>query len=91
METVIIVEMINAVLLISLLFVYVNNYLQMKTVFGLGLILFASVLLLQNLIAVYFHFAMVEFYSSEVLEHAAIINFVQMTALIIINWVTWKD
>ncbi len=84
-------EIINSVLLVFLLYIYVQNYRQMKTVFGLGLIFFAVLLLVQNVLAAYFHMAMLDFYSREAMEHGMILSGVQTVALGVLAFVTWKD
>lgn len=46
-------EVLNAGLLIAILIIFVQNYRRMKTSFGLGLILFAAVLLLRSVLGVF--------------------------------------
>ncbi len=91
MDLAVMLEALNAVLLLALLYVYVQNYREMKTNFGLGLIIFAAFLLLQNLVALYFHLMMVEFYSAAVMGHALVLNALQFAALVALNYVTWKE
>ena len=91
MELAIIIEAINSVLLLSLLYVYAGNYRQMRSNFTLGLIVFAAFLLLQNLAALYFHLMMVDYYSDVVMQHALVISGVQTVALAVLNYVTWKE
>ena len=91
MELAVIFEIVNVVLLLFLLNIYVQNYREMKTHLGLGLIIFAGFLLLQNLIGVYFHFVMVDYYSFEVMGHARILSAVQTVALLVLSYVTWKE
>jgi hypothetical protein len=84
-------EVLNVLLLVFLLYVYVQNYRQMKTVFGLGLIVFALFLLLQNGMASYFHLTMANYYSMEAKMHATLFSGAQTVALIVLAWVTWKQ
>jgi len=91
METAIILEAINILLLIFLMYVYVQNYKEMKTNLGLGLIIFSAFLFLQNAIALYFHLMMVNYYSPDVMVHAMILNGAQTIALAVLAWVTWKE
>ncbi|HLC92720.1 MAG TPA: hypothetical protein VJH23_03360, partial [archaeon] len=81
MELAIILEAVNSVLLLSLLYVYIGNYRELKNAFVLGLIVFAGFMLLQNLLALYFHFAMVDYYSKELMQHALVISGAQTIAL----------
>lgn len=91
MELTVIFEIVNVALLLFLLNVYVQNYREMKTHLGLGLIIFAGFLLLQNLIGIYFHFVMIEYYSFEVMWHARVLSGIQTVALIVLSYVTWKE
>lgn len=90
MEIAIILEIINAVLLLFLLYIYANNYREMKTAFGLGLILFALLFLVQNLLAVFFHLTMMDYYSAAAMQHALVLSGLQTIALAILSFVTWK-
>ncbi len=91
MELAIILEAINSLLLLTLLYVYFGNYRQMRSNFTLGLIVFAAFLLLQNLVALYFHLMMVDYYSGAVMQHALVLNSLQTIALVVLNYVTWKE
>lgn len=90
MELAIIIEIVNVVLLLFLLSIYVQNYRQMKTVFGLGLIVFALFLLAQNLLAAFFHLTMLNYYSPESMQHGLILSGIQTIALAVLSWVTWR-
>lgn len=87
----IIFEIINSILLVSLLYVYIKNYREVKMDFTLGLIIFAGFLLLQNLAALYFHLSMIDYYSKDVIFQATVLNVVQTVALVVLNYVTWKN
>jgi len=91
MDFSVIFGIINIILLLLLLFVYVQNYRQMKSPFILGLILFALIFLVENVLGVYFHFMMVDYYSAEAMENARILMAVQTVALAILTWVTWRE
>ncbi|MBI4053119.1 MAG: hypothetical protein HY394_03730 [Candidatus Diapherotrites archaeon] len=84
-------EIANILLLVFLLSVYVQNYRQMKCAFSLGLIMFAAFLLIQNMLAAYFHFTMLAYYSLEVMQHAFILSGAQTIALAALSWVTWRE
>ncbi len=90
MEVAVILEIVNSVLLLALLGAYLQNYVQMKTMFGLGLVIFSLFLLVQNLLAVYFHFAMVMYYTKEVMQHAFFLSAAQTVALAVLAWVTYR-
>ena len=88
MEIAIVLEFFNGLLLLFLLYTYVQNYRQMKTAFGLGLIFFALFLLVENVLAAFFHLTMMNYYSPEAMQHALVLNAVQTIALAILAWIT---
>jgi len=91
MELAVFFEVVNILLLLFLLFVYAQNYRQMKCAFSLGLMVFAGFFLVQNLIAVYFHLTMMEYYSRLVMQHAFVLAGIQTVALAALAWVTWRE
>jgi len=91
MQMTVLFETVNVLLVLFLLKVYVENYRQMKTPLGLGLIIFSGFLLLQNITAAYFHFTMVDYYSTEVMAQAFVLTGLETVALAVLSWVTWKD
>lgn len=82
---------LNAILSISLLYVYIRNYFKLRMPFTLGLIIFASIFLLQNLVAIYFQLAMIMYYTSEVANIALILNLLESIGLISLFYVTYKS
>ncbi|AJF59947.1 MAG: hypothetical protein J4224_03050 [Candidatus Diapherotrites archaeon] len=90
-ELIVVMEAVNVLLLIFLLKVYVQNYIQMKSGFSLGLILFSLILLLQNVMAGYFHFAMVDYYSVEAMGQSTALTILETVALAVLAWVTWRE
>ena len=52
------IALVNVALLISLLTIYARIYKKTKASFTIGLIFFAGMLILHNVIAVYTYFAM---------------------------------
>ncbi len=62
-----IVSMVNMAILVVLLVVYANIYRKTGATFTIGLIIFASMLMLHNMIAIYGYFAMAPLYSNKFL------------------------
>ncbi len=91
MEFPVILELINVALLLFLLSVYIQNYRQMKSTFCSGLIVFAFLLLLQNIFAAYFHFVQLDFYTAEAMQHAILVSGAQTAGLLALAWVTWRE
>ncbi len=82
---------VNALLSLSLIYVYLRNYLKLRMPFTLGLLIFAFVFLIQNLVAIYFQFAMIMYYTSEVANIALILNLLETVALLSLCYVTYKS
>ena len=85
-----VVSILNALMLFILLYVYIRNYKAIKSKFSLGLILFGLLFLIQNLVAIYFQTAMVDYYSKEVADFALILNILEALGFAALLYVTWK-
>ncbi len=85
-----ILSLVNLTLSFSLLFVYVKNYLKVRVPFTLGLIVFALLFFIQNFAAIYFQFAMIMYYTSEVATFALVLNLLETIALSSLVYVTYK-
>jgi hypothetical protein len=81
---------LNVLILIALISVYAKNYIKIKTNFGLGLMLFAALLLLHNLAAVYFQVMMIMYYTSEVAGFAFILNVLEALGLAVLAYISLK-
>ena len=64
-----VVSMINTVILVVLLAVYANIYRKTGATFTIGLMVFAGMLMLHNIIAIYGYFAMAPLYSDDLLPY----------------------
>ena len=83
---------VNAVLLAVLTAVWVRNYRQFRTRLLLGLVAFGSVLLVENLVAVYFFFSMHSLYSMDpgVDMAVAVMRALETLAIAFLTYVTVK-
>lgn len=81
---------VNVALLIALLYIYLQNYRKLSTRLTAGLVLFASLFLLQSLASIYYDTTMV-MYSSPAAETAAtIVEAVKAVGFAILLWVSWE-
>ena len=64
-----IISLANVSILLALLTVYVKIYKSTRAIFTIGLMFFASMLMLHNLIAVYAYFAMAPLYTEGLLPY----------------------
>lgn len=82
---------LNLLLLVSLLYVYLQNYRQLKSPFVLGLIVFAAFLLIENALALYFSITMMGLYAENVAFQALILRAIETIALTVLTYVTWRS
>jgi membrane-bound metal-dependent hydrolase YbcI (DUF457 family) len=87
-----IVSMVNTVILVVLLAMYANIYRRTRATFTIGLIVFAGMLMLHNIIAIYGYFAMAPLYSDDLLPYFAVIHIAELVGLIALLKVTiWPE
>ena len=86
------VSMINTVILVVLLAVYANIYRKTRATFTIGLMVFAGMLMLHNIIAIYAYFAMAPLYSDDLLPYFVVIHIAELAGLIALMKVTvWPE
>jgi hypothetical protein len=71
----------NVALLIALLTVYAKVYKNTRAVFTIGLMFFAGMLMLHNIIAVYAYFAMQPLYAIGLLPYFAVIHIAELAGI----------
>ena len=83
---------VNILLLAGLTAVWVRNYRTFQTNLILGLIVFGSVMLLENAAAIYFFFSTKMLYSGDpgVQTAVAVLRGMQLVALLFLSWVTMR-
>jgi hypothetical protein len=87
-----IVSTVNMVILVILLAVYANIYRKTGATFTVGLMVFAGMLMLHNLIAIYGYFAMAPLYSENLLPYFVGIHIAELAGLIALLKVTvWPE
>lgn len=80
---------VNATLLIALLSIWLQNYRKFGSQMVLGLVGFSAVLLLENLIAIYFFFKSMEMlYSSDPLVGEVVVG-MRLLELLAISFLTY--
>jgi hypothetical protein len=87
-----VVSMINTVILVVLLFMYANIYGKTRAIFTIGLMVFAGMLMLHNIIAIYGYFVMAPLYSDDLLPYFVGIHIAELAGLIALLKVTvWPE
>lgn len=81
----------NIAILGSLIYVYATNYRSLNSKFSLGLLIFASILLLENLLAFYFNLTMMGLYAEKVAQQAMILRGLETISLVVLGYITWRN
>ena len=83
-----IVASANIAVLIALLVLYARVYRSSKAIFTVGLILFASLLMLHNVIAVYGYFIMEPLYAPALVPYFLAIHVAELGGLLVLLRIT---
>ncbi|MDQ5842325.1 MAG: hypothetical protein M3286_02440 [Thermoproteota archaeon] len=87
-----IVSAVNMAILITLLAVYANIYRKTRATFTVGLMVFATMLMLHNVIAIYGYLAMAPLYVDDLLPYFVGIHIAELAGLIALLKVTvWPE
>ena len=84
------IHSINIILLIILLYIYAQNYRQLKTKLNVGLILFVLLFLIQSFMNVYYDTAMIMYSSTSAETVATILEGIKAVAFAILAWISWE-
>ncbi|NHV98407.1 MAG: hypothetical protein HA496_02030 [Thaumarchaeota archaeon] len=87
----IMVEVVNVMLLLVLVYIYVKNHLKIRSKFTLGLLSFASLFLLERFLAIYFYMSTDMCSAIEVARVVRpILSSIETIGLAILLLITWK-
>lgn len=81
---------VSTVILAGLLHVYIKNLKKIKSNFTVGLLVFALLFLMQNLVSLYFYLTMMEYYVPAVELHVFIFTLLQTIGFAILLKLTWE-
>ena len=81
---------ISILALLGLVYVYYRNLKQIKSKFTIGLLIFALLFLMQNVISVYYYATMMDYYVPEVKMHVFILTLLQTIGFLILLKITWE-
>ncbi len=85
------VATVSAAFLVGLLYVYIRNHRHLQSPFTLGLVFFATLLLVQNLGSVYFYFMMANAgQGSGVAIPMLVLECVEVVGFASLFYVTWR-
>lgn len=80
----------NIVLLAALFIIYLKNYMNLKSKFTLGLLLFAGIFLLRDVSLAVYHIMDLGFYYTQSARGDIMIHGAQFLAFMILLKITWK-
>ncbi len=90
MQLTTILTSVSILLLLALLWIYWQNYRKLKSGFTLGLITFALIFLIQNLMSFYYFATMMPYFVDAVEMHVFLLSMLQSIAFAVMLWNAWK-
>ena len=81
---------VNVILLLGLIWIYASSFAKVRAQFTAGLLFFAALFLVQNLISLYSFLAMFMYYASGVTWIVLTITVVQTAGLGVILWMALR-
>ena len=81
---------LSALILAALLHVYIKNLRKIKSNFTLGLLIFALLFLIQNIVSLYFYLTMMDYYVPAVELHVFIFTLLQTIGFAVLLKLTWE-
>ena len=90
MNTTTILTGISTILLLGLIYVYYKNLRKIKSNFTMGLLIFAILFLIQNIVSLYYFITMMDYYVPEVETHVFIFTLLQTIGFGILLKITWE-
>jgi len=79
----------SVLLLVGLLVIYLRNVRHVRSKLVVGLILFVVLLLIQNVVSLYYYVTMMPYYVVAVEPHMFIFSMLQTIAFSVMLWISW--
>ena len=80
----------NVLLVLALLGIYFVSFFRMRSPFTLGLIIFTSLFVVQNAVALFYYLTMMPLFATGLEGFALSFAALQAIAFGILNWLAWK-
>lgn len=84
------IHIINIILVLALLYIYLQNYRQLKTKLTAGLVFFAALFLIQGMMNLYFDASMVMYESASAQMASMVLEIVKAVGFAVLVWVSWE-
>ena len=81
---------ISALILAALSYIYIRNLRKIRSNFTIGLLIFALLFLIQNIVSLYFYLTMMDYYVPAVELHVFIFTLLQTIGFAILLKLTWE-
>lgn len=81
---------VNVAVVASVLYVYTSNFGNLRSKLAIGLIVFSSVLVLQNIAAAFMYWQLAQTYTAIVATPILLITALETTGLLFLLWATWR-
>jgi len=81
---------LNVLLLIGFIVLYGNSFRKIQAQFTAGLIFFAALFLIQNLVALYSYLTMFMYYAEDLGPFVAVITVAQTAGLAVLLWMSLR-
>jgi len=82
-------HVVNVLLILGLLFIYVQNYRKLKSKYTIGLMVFAVFFLVQSLMGIFFDVSMVMYSSTTAEKAATALEAIKAVAFGVLLWISW--
>ncbi|MCD6496207.1 MAG: hypothetical protein J7K54_02975 [Candidatus Aenigmarchaeota archaeon] len=80
----------NIVMVIALIAVYANNFRLVRSKMTFGMLIFASMFLLENIFSLYFYSSLLAQGITSITTFNLVVKFLEMLGLLTLLYVTWK-
>ena len=90
MTLTVILTVINLLMILMLVYTYLQNYRNMRAQFSLGLLLFAVLFAIQKLVALYVYLIIMHKFSNDIGGALFSLEIIQFFAFSILSWITMK-
>lgn len=89
-EIIIPLTIAGSLVLLGILALQITLYRKVKSQYGLFMIMFALLFLVQNAVSLFFYLTARSFYTPMVEWHAMILTAIQLIAFVYLFWMSWK-
>ena len=90
MKVISILTLVSIVMLLLLIYVYCKSLKKIKSSFTVGLLIFAVLFLVQNIVSIYYYLTMMDYYVPAVEKHVFIFTLLQTVGFGILLKITWE-